>query len=188
MNQILYIHGFKSTGNALKAQILKKKFPLVFSPTLPLSPFKALDFLIFEIEKNTYDLIIGSSLGGFYALSLHKLLGSKILLINPSLEPWKSLDKQVGTHQQFETQQTFEWKHEYNQQLFEINNDLSENTINQSNIYFFLSTDDELLNHSQIPVLFPQSQIWHFDNAKHQFTAFTRTIPLINTILNSTQG
>ena len=37
MPRILYIQGFKSSGNALKAQILKKKFDNVLSPDIKIN-------------------------------------------------------------------------------------------------------------------------------------------------------
>jgi len=183
MTRILYIHGFKSTGNALKAQILKKKFDNVFSPTMPISPKEAMLFLEKEMIENQYDLVIGSSLGGFLAMCLHKEFGVKVLLINPSLAPWESLKNQVGIHKRFEINETFEWTEEYNEQLQTIDNHLKNNTILSEKLYFFLSSDDELLNHSKIPDLFPKATIKYFDNAGHQFTAFTRTIPEIKEII-----
>lgn len=183
MMRILYIHGFKSTGNALKAQILKKKFENVFSPTIPIAPTEAILFLEAEMVENKFDLVIGSSLGGFFALALHKKFGSKTILINPSLTPWESLKNQVGNHKRFESTETFDWKAEYNQQLKMIDYQSENQVVKENKLFFFLSTDDELLDHSKIPDLFPNAHIKYFDKAGHQFTAFSRTISDINKIL-----
>ena len=185
MPRILYIHGFKSTGNALKAQILKKKFDDILSPTMPISPKEAVLFLEEVIRKNEIDLIIGSSLGGFYAFVMHKKFGTKVLLINPSLKPWESLKNQVGIHERFVSDDTFEWKTEHNEELQQISNEISKLPINESKLNFFISNDDELLDHSQIPILFKNSNIQFFDKAGHQFIAFTRTIKDIKEILRT---
>ena len=183
MLKILYLHGFKSTGNALKAQILKKKFENVLSPTLPVSPKQAIIFLEEILRQNEIDLIIGSSLGGFYAYILHKKHGSKVLLINPSMKPWETLASQVGMHERFVSDDPFEWKVEHNKQLEQISHESEMLPVDQSQLNFFLSTDDELLDHSQISFQFPNSNIQYFENAGHQFTAFLRTIPTINELL-----
>lgn len=183
MLKILYIHGFKSTGNALKAQILKKKFETVLSPTMPVSPKEAILFLEEIVQKNKIDLIIGSSLGGFYAFALHKKFRTKTLLINPSLKAWESLKNQIGIHQRFVSDDTFEWKTEHNEELQQIASEIEHLPINKSKLNFFISNDDELLDHSQIPILFENSNIQFFDKAGHQFTAFTRTIKDIRKIL-----
>jgi len=183
MTKILYIHGFKSTGNAKKAQILKKKFDDVLSFTMPISPKKAILFLEEILRQSEIDLIIGSSLGGFYAYVLHKKFGSKVLLINPSMKPWETLASQVGVHQRFLVEETFEWTAEHNTELYSISQDIENLPFNENKLNFFISTDDELLDHSQIPILFSNSNIQYFENAGHQFTAFLRTIKDIKNLL-----
>lgn len=183
MPKILYIHGFKSTGNALKAHILKKKFDNVVSPTMPVSPKEAIGFLDKLLRKSQIDLIIGSSLGGFYAYIMHKMHLKKVLLINPSLKPWETLAGQVGIHERFVSGNEFEWKKEHNEELKKIFRESEKLPIDESKLNFFISTDDELLDHSEIPVKFKNSNIQYFDNAGHQFTAFLPTIKLINRIL-----
>ena len=182
---ILYIHGFKSSGNARKAQILKKKFENVISPNVPISPKEAIIFLEKVIKKNNIALIIGSSLGGFYAFTLFKKFGVKTLLINPSLQPWKRLENQVGTHERFVTNEKFEWTLQYNTELEQIAKEIENLPINENLLNFFLATDDELLDHSEIPNKFINSNIKFYDNVGHQFTAFLKTIKEIIRLIDN---
>jgi len=185
MPKILYIHGFKSTGNARKAQILRKKFDNVFSYTMPISPYEAIEFLEKNIKKDKIDLIIGSSLGGFYAYVMFKKFGIKTILINPSLKPYETLKNQTGTHQRFVTNDTFEWTESYNNELEQIAKEIENIPINENLLNFFIATDDELLEHSEIPVKFNKSNIIYYDNVGHQFTSFLKTINEIKQIINN---
>jgi len=94
---IIYIHGFGSTGNATKANILKKHFDDVVSPDLPGSPTEAIKLINGLIDKRTDDnvMLVASSLGGFYALNVLKRKGVKVFLINPSLNPLTNLKGKV---------------------------------------------------------------------------------------------
>ena len=182
--KILYIHGFKSSEKAKKAQILKRKFNSVISPTIPVSPAEAIQFLDNVIINETPGFIIGSSLGGFYAFYLTLKYKIACLLINPSMTPWITLKKHVGIHTRFLSNDKFEWKKEHNDELEEISKNFSKYKINERLFNFFISTDDELLNHSNLTDKFKNSEIHYFDNYGHQFIRFTNTIPLLKKIIN----
>ena len=85
MKKILYIHGFGSAGSTGTATIMRnllyEKDVRVISPDVPTSPAEALPFLKSFVEQEQPDLIIGTSMGGFYA---ELLRGYKRILVNPS--------------------------------------------------------------------------------------------------------
>ena len=85
MKKILYIHGFGSAGSTGTATIMRnllyEKDVRVISPDVPTSPAEALSFLKSFAEQEQPDLIIGTSMGGFYA---EQLRGYKRILVNPS--------------------------------------------------------------------------------------------------------
>lgn len=85
MKKILYIHGFGSAGSTGTATIMRnllyEKDVRVVSPDVPTSPAEALPFLKSFAEQEQPDLIIGTSMGGFYA---EQLRGYKRILVNPS--------------------------------------------------------------------------------------------------------
>lgn len=134
---LLYIHGFNSSGNATKANILKEHFGLdkVIAPTLPLEPNKAINLIegiLAELEE--LPIIVGSSLGAFYTTYILCKYNVNAFLINPSTQPWLTLPKVDP-----------EYPVEYQNQLKEIAR--QSNNFRTDNTTVILAKDDELLDY-----------------------------------------
>ena len=97
---ILNIHGFRSWGANAKAAFLRETFPgvKVVSPTLPLPPRDALAVLEASVKGSgePLEMIVGSSLGGFYAYVLCCRYGVPSVLLNPAVVPFIHLAGAVG--------------------------------------------------------------------------------------------
>lgn len=103
---IVYLHGFNSGGNAQKAQWLRDALaPVpVFAPTYTAhrtrEALRQLRKFIRRLRReNPQDrklLLIGSSLGGFWAQYLAPEFNAGMVLINPSREPDVSLRRAIG--------------------------------------------------------------------------------------------
>jgi len=61
--------------------------------------------------------LIGSSLGGFYANWIAEKIGCKAVLLNPAIAPQQSLAQQIGVTTAYHSDQAFEFKPEYIDQL-----------------------------------------------------------------------
>lgn len=92
MKKIIYFHGFSSAGSTGTATNLRNylygKDVRVLSPDIPTSPKEAVEFLNDYVTSEQPDLIIGTSMGGFYAELQH---GYKRILVNPSFHMAKLL-------------------------------------------------------------------------------------------------
>lgn len=184
MAKILYIHGFKSSENSTKSQLLRRHFTEVVSPTLPVSPRAAIPFLEKILWQEKIDFLIGSSLGGFYAFLLLKKHKIPALLINPSLKPWQRLENQIGRHTRFSSEETFEWTQEHNRELLQLHQEAEKLLTPEHLLNFFVATDDELIDHSYLPQKFAQANIQFFDKRGHIFVRFTPTISQIKQIID----
>lgn len=111
---IIYLHGFNSGGQSQKAAWLRHQLaPVVlFAPTY--APHRGHDaardlrkFIARLRRENPRDprlMLIGSSLGGFWAQYLAKYWGQSqgsdpnisIVLINPSVRPYETLARHIG--------------------------------------------------------------------------------------------
>lgn len=96
---ILYIHGFGSSGEGGKAKIFREHFrkrgvPFM-APSLSYVPELAIKTLEEIIEMCEDITLIGSSLGGYYAIYLAEKYGLKTVLINPAVRSSKTLKRAI---------------------------------------------------------------------------------------------
>jgi hypothetical protein len=98
--KILYIHGFGSDPNGEKVKKIGEAFPddEVFAPQHYSTVQSVLD-TVDPIAKTMdwKDIIVGTSLGGFWTNYFTCKYGSMGVLINPATDPAKTTMKYVGT-------------------------------------------------------------------------------------------
>jgi len=105
---IIYLHGFNSGGVSQKATWLREHLApaVVFAPTYEphhaLATARFLRKFIRRLKRENPDerrlLLIGSSLGGFWAQYLAPEFQASMVLINPSLRPDISLANHTGRY------------------------------------------------------------------------------------------
>lgn len=97
---ILYIHGFKASFNESSNKVTQlKTIGNVFGYTIDYSkPFIEIlkELISFDRHIANSDLIIGSSLGGFFASHVGSLTETPFVAINPSIEPKETLKKYLS--------------------------------------------------------------------------------------------
>jgi len=93
--RILFIHGLASSGKYKMADQLRilMKEAEVLSPDVPAEPEKALPFLQGICREWKPDIIVGHSLGGFWA---QKLRGYRKALVNPTFHIAEFLRPLIG--------------------------------------------------------------------------------------------
>jgi uncharacterized protein len=110
---ILYLHGFNSSPQSHKAQVLGGYLAergLASRYACPALPPLACD-AIREIERRLPEgnvCFVGSSLGGFYATYLAEKHGAKAVLINPAIEPHLGLRAYLGPQKNLHTGAPYE--------------------------------------------------------------------------------
>ncbi len=100
---IVYLHGFNSSPQSHKAQVLKRHMAErglaseFACPVLPPAPREAIG-AIESLRASAAPPVcyVGSSLGGFYATSLVEKHGGKAVLINPAIDPHVGLRAYLG--------------------------------------------------------------------------------------------
>lgn len=100
---ILFIHGFASCGLGDKSRLLRDHYAPepVLAPDLPVSPEAAIAELQALLDTHQPELIVGSSLGGFYTLWLNRQHPTPAVLINPALQPASLLAAYLGDHRRW---------------------------------------------------------------------------------------
>lgn len=149
---ILYLHGFRSSPQSMKARVIASRMAglgladQLANPQLPASPKLAMELALSLVDGvPAGDLaIIGSSLGGYYATWLAEHLGCRAVLLNPAVVPLKDLDQHVGVTTQYHSDEPFEFRREYIDEL----RALAVDRITRPERYFLIAaTGDEVLDY-----------------------------------------
>jgi predicted esterase YcpF (UPF0227 family) len=177
---ILYIHGFASCGNSNKTQLLRENFSKVLCPDIPVDPEEAIYFLQKLVVDNDVSLIIGSSLGGFYAAYLAEKFQVKTVLLNPSTQPFLTLAPYVGTNEFFCSGETFEWTKEHITKLF--NYAISKDSI-KAPVLVLLQKGDELLDYTKAEALYENYEVVVQEGGNHRFENLDEYIGVIKEFL-----
>ena len=163
---ILYIHGFASCGDSNKTKLLRENFPKVLCPDVPVDPDEAIAFLQKLVVANNVSLIIGSSLGGFYAAYLAEKFEIKAVLLNPSTQPFLTLAPYVGTNEFFCSGEKFEWTKEHVTKLWAYA--ISKNSI-KAPVLVLLQKGDEVLDYTQAEAVYENYQLVVQEEGNHRF-------------------
>lgn len=150
----IYLHGFNSGGNSVKAAQLHAMFaPIpVLSPTYPAHMAReAVTSLTTFIQKSRGEypsekqmVLVGSSLGGFYAQHLARTMNVGIVLINPSIYPHETLLGCVGLNRNMATGQEYELTHRQVRSLAEFSYERCDPAVPT---LLLLDAGDELLDY-----------------------------------------
>ena len=166
MSKILYLHGFGSCGEGNKSIELKRHFGLenVLSPDLPYAPLDAIIFIESLLKVENIDMVIGSSLGGFYATYIAEKYKMKAILLNPSTQPWQTLAPYVGWQNRFCDEEVFEFKATYLEQLKTL-----EVCVMYGNYMVLLQSEDEVLDYTKAQSLYNKHKIIVEYGGNHRF-------------------
>lgn len=99
---MIYLHGFRSSSQSFKARLLAERMAALgqaerfLAPDLDVSPARAVAAVVDQIRPTADDVLVGSSLGGFYAIVLAEYAGCRAVLLNPAVQAPRDLASQVG--------------------------------------------------------------------------------------------
>jgi uncharacterized protein len=150
--KILYLHGFRSSPASFKARVTAARMAEMgraqdfICPQLPASPAEAMALAQSLVDGVPADelAIIGSSLGGYYATWLAEKIGCRAVLLNPAIVPLQDLEQHVGVTTAWHSDQPFEFKREYIDEL----RALAVKPITRPERYLLLAaTGDEVLDY-----------------------------------------
>ena len=103
---LIYLHGLNSSSQSHKADVLRERLEPtpVLAPSYPANRPDAaiakLTDLFDELARERPPIVVGSSMGGFYAQYLARRFAfAHLFLINPALTPWDLLRAYEGQSQ-----------------------------------------------------------------------------------------
>jgi predicted esterase YcpF (UPF0227 family) len=99
---IVYLHGFNSSPQSHKAQVMQRYMAQrgvaaqFACPALPPEADQAMQIIRELVKDRPRVCYVGSSLGGFYATHLAERDGGRAVLINPAIDPHVGLRGYLG--------------------------------------------------------------------------------------------
>ena len=179
---IIYLHGFQSSTLSIKGQFIQafcQNQHHVHLPDLNMPPEQVLAHVSEMIECLDQVVLIGSSLGGFYATQLVAKHAVPAVLINPAMRPWQlfhdlfGAELPYGVNAQWTLDQT---------QLDQLEQMAVPFVQDANKILVLLQQDDEVLDYREAQRYYSnaahQSMIMTEANGKHAMDNFADKIPM----------
>jgi predicted esterase YcpF (UPF0227 family) len=84
--KVAFFHGLESAPRSFKNECLEEIFEAenVYAPAMDYHNPEMFDTVLYHLKHNPVDLLIGSSMGGWFALNLSTLIDTPTLLFNPA--------------------------------------------------------------------------------------------------------
>ena len=185
---ILYLHGFKSSPDSYKARLMKAAITELgmasrwVCPQLPPSPAAAIALCNKRIaeaqltDPSTELVVVGSSLGGYYAHVLAEQWGCKAALFNPAIQAPRDLATQVGEHTYYHSDDSFVFSAKYVDELTQMQ---PAQATQLSRYYLLAASGDEVLNYQEMLTAFAGSQGLLIFGSDHGITDFALYLPSV---------
>ena len=184
---VVYLHGFRSSPRSSKAVLTGESIKAISTPDNPIewycpqllaSPKQSMDMVEKHIQDSKHDrlVVIGSSLGGYYANYLAEKYGCKGVALNPAVRAPKELASHVGMLTAYDTNEPYDFRPEYIDQL----KDLQVEVISNPSRYFLMAaTGDELLDWQEMVEFYGGAEQLVLEGSDHGISEYSDHLPKV---------
>ena len=185
MKKVIYIHGFNSSPRSEKACLTQAFFLSEDCPyeleiaaflSSPSAAILDLECLIESIGVSNIAGFIGSSLGGFYSLYLHRKFSLPAVLINPAMRPYELLQGYLGVNENPYTGERYVIESRHMDELRSL--DIGDG-FTRDQLYLLTQTGDEVLEFQQAVSALPRIKSWIHAGGDHSFQEYSVVLPSI---------
>ncbi|MBX8574218.1 YqiA/YcfP family alpha/beta fold hydrolase [Pseudomonas cichorii] len=179
---LLYIHGLNSSALSNKACRLIALMNSLGAgeqlrvPELHHHPRQAMVQLEAAIQALGRPLLVGSSLGGYYATHLAHRHGLKAVLINPAVNPHQLFDGYLGTQQNLYTGERWELTQDHITALAELEVPAPQDP---DRIQVWLQTGDETLDYRRAESFYRACALRIQPGGDHSYQGFAEQMPAL---------
>lgn len=181
---LIYLHGFLSSPQSVKAQQTMKycdrnglKSAYTF-PTMSNGPAQTIAELCEIVEQldGKHLMLMGSSLGGYYATYLAEKYGLPAVLINPAVKPYELWESHIGEHRNYYSDEVHTVTREHIGELLKI--DVEPLSVPE-NFWVLVQTGDETLDYRQALEKFSPDHCLVRQGGNHSFENYEAELPQI---------
>ena len=184
---LVYLHGFRSSPRSSKAVITGEGIKAISSPKNPIewycpqllaSPKESMAMVEDHIKRTGADqiVVVGSSLGGFYANYLAEKYGCKAVVLNPAVRAARELAPHVGMMTAYDSDEPFDFRPEYIDEL----RSLQVEKISSPSRYFLIAAKgDELLDWQEMVDFYPGAKHLVLEGSDHGIADYADHLPQV---------
>ncbi|MFG0416166.1 YqiA/YcfP family alpha/beta fold hydrolase [Ectopseudomonas khazarica] len=179
---ILYIHGLNSSPASHKASQLSRAMARLGLddrlrvPALHHHPRQAMAQLQALVAELGAPVLVGSSLGGYYATCLAEQHGLKALLINPAVRPHLRFDGYLGPQKNYYSDETWELTEDHVAALAEFE---VAPPVDAKRYQVWLQTADETLDYRDAERYYRAGALRIQAGGDHGFQGFAERLPIL---------
>jgi len=184
---LVYLHGFRSsprsskavmTGEAIKALSSAANPIEWYCPQLLASPKESMDMVTSHIEQSKADriVVIGSSLGGFYANHLAEKYACKAVALNPAVRAARELAPHVGMMTAYDSDEPFDFRPEYIDELKALQ---VEAITNPGRYFLIAAKGDELLDWREMVDFYSGAKQLVLEGSDHGIADYAEHLPKV---------
>jgi predicted esterase YcpF (UPF0227 family) len=196
---VLYLHGFRSSPRSFKAQAvqawLARHRPGVhwWCPQLPPSPGEAMAMVTAGIASWPDDagsVVLGSSLGGFYATWVAQQRPWRAVVMNPAVDPARDLAAYIGEQTAFhDPEERFFFRAEFIAELRQLTLPGPQQAPDlPSRLMAVIAQGDELLDWREMRQRYHGASLRIVPGSDHALSDFEQHLPHILQFLNLAHG
>jgi len=181
---VLYLHGFLSSPQSLKAQQtlaycleigLEENIAI---PQMNHGPAETIAALHALIDRNDVGnlVLMGSSLGGYYATYLSEFYQAPAVLINPAVRPYELWESRLGENRNYHSDEVHVVTRAHIEELRQIDVPVLSKP---KNFKVFLQTGDQTLDYRRAQEKFGPDQCVVHENGSHSYDDFEHELPVM---------
>lgn len=190
---LVYLHGFRSSPRSSKAVMTGEAVRVLsnanhafewYCPQLHASPKASMEMVTEHIDSTNADriVVIGSSLGGFYANFIAEKYACKAVALNPAVRAPRELAPHVGMMTSYDSDEPFDFRPEYIDEL----NALQVQKITNPGRYFLIAAKgDELLDWREMVEFYEGAQQLVLDGSDHGIADYADHLPRVLDFISS---
>jgi len=190
---VVYLHGFRSspnsskavmTGEALKAQSSNMNHIEWYCPQLLASPQASMAMVMKHIDESAAEqmVVVGSSLGGFYANFLAEKYGCKAVALNPAIRAPRELASHIGMMTAYDSDEPFDFRPEY---IDELNALQIEVITNPARYFLIAAKGDELLDWKEMVNFYLGARQLVLEGSDHGISDYSKYLPEVLRFIQS---
>ncbi len=189
---IVYLHGFRSSPQSRKAQLLRERLhqrglaDQYVCPALPASPRMASELALFAARAKSPDRValVGSSLGGYYATWVAERLGCRAVLLNPAITPARDLQAHIGRQPVFFNEDEIDFRPEYIDELRAL-----DSGVTRPERYFLIAaTGDTVIDYRMMVAKYHGARQRVIDGGDHELSDFAQYVDEVLSFCGINQG